>query len=197
MLSITLESPPLGGARSRGGLQFTASALVENLKLAEPEIKRAILTAIQEASNESRKVAVDLFSGVVRCPQSQIEDRIKSYRVTESQPLGTIVVLNKPIDLRHFRPRQLPTGVVVKTGPGLHKFYRSAFGPDIKRLGGNVFKRKSKSRTPIAKIPGVRLVAVAKRYGIDEKVRIDFQYRARVKMKRYLLQVAIGVFRGQ
>ncbi len=196
MLQITLESPPLGGARSKGGLQFTAAALEQNLALADEVTKAALLEAIQEASDETRAFAIDRLGAEVRCDRQLISDRIKSYPVTANKPLGTIVVLRKPIDLRHFRPQQNGKGVTVRTTRGRSKFYRHAFGPNIKRLGGNVFLRRTKERLPIVKIRGVSLVTVAQSRGIDEELRVKFQYLARVKMKRNLVKAAIGVFRS-
>lgn len=196
MIEISLETPQLGGRRSQGGLQFTTAALEANLRLSDQATQEAIVSAIREASLEAREIAVQQLSSRLNCDRRLIEARVKSEEVSVAKARGTIRIMQNRIDLKHFRTEQTAKGVTVKTGSGRDRFYRGAFGPNIKRLGGNVFRRQTKDRLPIKKARGVSLVRVANESGISELVRIQFQYRARIKIKSNLVRVAFGIFRS-
>lgn len=195
-ITITLETPALGGRRSAGGQQFTTSALEKNLALSDEKTQQAILSAIRDAGQEAKQFAVTLLAENVAADRREIEKRVKVEPVSVSRARGAVIITGKRIDLAHFRPVQHRQGVVVRTGKGEgSRFYKGAFGPNISRLGKGVFRRQTSKRLPIKKMRGLSLVSVARRTGIQEQIRIRFQYLARVKMKRNLVRVAIGIFR--
>jgi hypothetical protein len=189
-ISITLQPPNSPVVkRSKGGVQFMASALEANLKTASVQVQGAITAAIQYAVNETKTLAVQQLSSKVACDRRQIESRVTSRPVTIRSSSWSIRIRQKRIDLKHFLPIQTKAGVSVNTGYR-SRFYKGAFGPDIKRLGGNVFRRKTRDHLPISKIHGVSLVSVAKSIGLQAKLQQKFYHTARVRIKRNMALVS-------
>ena len=192
MIEISLETPALGGRVSKGGLSFSYNALSKNLETSPPVIKKAIISAIEQATSEAQQIAIEHFKAKLDCNDEYIRSRVRKVPVLGSVKYrGRIKISAKRIDLKHFRPVQTARGVRIGT-----VFYRGAFGPNIPRLGRNVFNRVGKDRLPIRKRRGVSLVAVARRYGINEAVRIQFQYRARVYIERNMLRAVLGLIKA-
>lgn len=192
MITITIEAPKLRVKKSAGGLAFNAEALVQNLQAASPAIQKAIMNGIEKASFETRDYARAELSAKLECDNQLIYERVTSDKVTLNRPLGHVRISAKRIALKHFSPMQTKRGVQVRVA-GRTKRYRSGFGPNIRRLGGNVFVRKTKRALPIRKIPGVSVAAIAKRTGLDDKLADMFRAQARRHIKRNLLIVAFNI----
>ena len=174
---------------SKGGLQWNSEALEKNLLLARERIQVAITSAIRDGSRETKEVAVREFAAKLRCDRRLIEKRITTERVTIYRARGTVRILARRIDLKHFNPMQQKKGVSVTTDKA--RFYRRAFGPNVPRLGGNVFVRDQKSRLPIRKIPGVSLVNVGDSSGITHKLEVYFRTTVRRKIKENLTRLVL------
>ena len=150
------------------------------LQKSRESLKVAIVRAIDEGSKETKELAIREFAMRLNCPRREIERRIFSEKVTVERARGTIRFSAKPIDLKYFRVAQMKKGVSVNTGER-NKVYSHAFGPNIKRLGGNVFIRSTASRLPIIKIRGVSLARLAK--DLDMPNRLGQFFRRTVKRK--------------
>lgn len=188
-ISISLDVPGALSRVSKGGLQWNSEALEKNLLLARERIQVAITSAIRDGSKETKEVAVREFAAKLRCDRRLIEKRITTERVTIYRARGTVRILARRIDLKHFNPTQQKKGVSVTTDKA--RFYRRAFGPNVPRLGGNVFVRDQKSRLPIKKIPGVSLVNVADSSGITHKLEVYFRTTVRRKIKENLTRLVL------
>lgn len=188
-ISISLDVPGALSRVSKGGLQWNTEALEKNLLLARERVQVAITSAIRDGSKETKEHAVREFSVKLRCDRRLIEKRITTERVTIYRARGTVRILAKRIDLKHFNPIQQKKGVAVTTDKA--RFYKRAFGPDIARLGGNVFVRDQKSRWPIRKIPGVSLVAVAEKSGMTHNLEVYFRTTVRRKIKENLTRLVL------
>lgn len=188
-ISISLDVPGALSRVSKGGLQWNSEALEKNLLLARERIQVAITSAIRDGSRETKEVAVREFAAKLRCDRRLIEKRITTERVTIYRARGTVRILARRIDLKHFNPMQQKKGVSVTTDKA--RFYRRAFGPNVPRLGGNVFVRDQKSRLPIRKIPGVSLVNVGDGSGITHKLEVYFRTTVRRKIKENLTRLIL------
>ena len=166
-----------------------SSALEANLAVASASVQNAITAAIQYAANETKEIAVRELSANVSCNSQLVRDRVFAQRVTIKRSSWSIVIKSKPIDLRHFQPIQQRDGVRVNTGSG-SRFYKSAFGPNSKRLGGNAFRRKTDKRLPIQKVRGVTLTSVAQKIRLEEKLKFEFYHKARIRINRNMALVS-------
>lgn len=191
-ISISLEVPGAFAKVSKGGLQWNSAALERNLLLARERVQKAITSAIRVGAQETKEFAVKEFASKLACDRRLIEKRITAERVTIYRARGTVRILAKRIDLKHFNPKQIDNGVSVRTDK--QRFYRGAFGPNIPRLGGNVFMRREKSRLPIAKILGVSLVRVANKSDLTHRLEVHFRTTVRRKIRENLARLVL--FRG-
>jgi len=92
------------------------------------------------------------------------EDRVD--RVLEKE---TVLKIDdtRTVPLAAFRARQTPEGVEVEFVRGIvSETYRSAFGPLIPKLGGNIYYRAGRKRFPIVKIKDLKVKDIE---GVDRK----------------------------
>ena len=192
MISIAIEFPRLFGRRVRGGLQGSITALEHNLKSADEAIAKAITDAIRDASLETKAMAISELTSEIGGNADEVRARVKSEKVTRFRARGTVFISGKRIPLSRFKRTQTAEGVKVRVG-ARSRVYKSAFGPNIPRLGGNVFRRQTKNRLPIRKVPGVSLTKIAKSTGLVERLRYHLRNQSRIKIKDYLVYAALGL----
>ena len=112
------------------------SAFDESLQTSERATQRSIRTHINIEESKS--------------PFIQTELAIREKLLARE---GNLKLIDRSIPLRAFKARQTPEGVEVDTVRGGHSkfFYKSAFGPKIAKLNGNIYRRAGKARFPLIK----------------------------------------------
>lgn len=157
--------------------------------------------ATDDALDELKELAAIEVGSEFTCDKREIESRIgrtKPRRRTRVLVEGGLYFHRRAIPLRKFRTRQTDRGVLVsKYTKGSAKLIRSAFGPEIPRLGRGVFKRKSKSRTPIQRQPGVSLkkdkMALAAMDRVEQQAEAIFYKHAKKHADRAIAAATRGV----
>lgn len=115
----------------------------------------AVVRAQRRAINRTITSTRTFISKMVRedlaLKAKTVKDSLTIKRASRgTNPVGKIDVQAKPISLKRYGARTTRKGVTVKvTKSGGRKVVKGGFIPG--RLGGHVFKRKSKSRLPIGK----------------------------------------------
>ena len=112
------------------------SAFDESLQTSERATQRSIRTHVNIEASEN--------------PFIQTEVAIREKLLARE---GNLKLIDRSIPLRAFKARQTPEGVEVDTVRGGHQkfFYKSAFGPKIAKLNGNIYRRAGKARFPLIK----------------------------------------------
>lgn len=121
---------------------------------------RGLPKELAAAVNESTKRAAAQISKLIRdqinIRAADLDPRLKIQPAAESlTPQATISIPRQRIPLKYFGAKQVPGGVayrIAKANGGRVALH--AFGPDIGALGGNVFRRVGRGRTPIVKLYG-------------------------------------------
>lgn len=139
-------------------------------------IRKAQMGVINDTTRNMRTKASAIMRETINVKKLGLDRRLKREFATESNLNGSINISDStPIPLKYFGARQVKKGVkysiikpkaggTVITVPG-------AFGPKIKRLGGNVYKRIGKPRTPLRKLPSVKITKEIRKTGVEKKVR--------------------------
>ena len=108
------------------------------------------------------------------------EGKTLTYKeATVQRLISEVSGTGRGISLKYFGARQVKSGVSVAVKKGKRKILTSAFGPNIARLGGNVFERAGKERTPIVKKfgPGAALMLKSKPVLEGIKTYIGLNYK--------------------
>lgn len=156
------------------------------LALVSDQLPGAMEAAVKDTLKEAEREAENEVHREINAPLWEIAKVIYAGNVRRATRLvvkGQIGVTRRRISLTKMNPVQTPAGVTYfpyRSGGG--KQIRSAFGPNIRRLGNGVFRRTGRTRTPIKKEPGFMLQR-------DRRVRIAMQ-RAEKKIDRLLLRNA-------
>jgi hypothetical protein len=91
------------------------------------------------------------------------------------------------ISLKYFKPKQHKKGVKVKVLKSAgRKLIPGAFGPDIAKLHGNVFKRKTKKRLPIRKLYGLSPWGAFRKTKSEARVHRLIEGKLRAEMIRVI-----------
>lgn len=123
-------------------------------------VKGGLEKAIARASARVAKQGVTLISSNIR-EQVNIKKKELDKRVLHAKQKGktgqTVTLEYTPrFPLKYFGAKQTKKGVTYRIPKsGKKSLARSAFGPEIPRLGGQVFRRVGKSRLPIQPLFGV------------------------------------------
>jgi hypothetical protein len=133
--------------------------LQERLAGTRRNITKPLAQAINDTTKQLRTKASANIRAVFAVKKGKLDSRIQRTFATDKQLVGFVTLKEKPeIALKYFQARQNKSGVKVKIRKsGSARFYKSAFGPKIKKLGNHVWKRTGKQRLPIEKQPGVKL----------------------------------------
>ena len=124
------------------------------------EVRGGLEKAIARASKRVAKQGVTFISSEIR-GKVNIKKKELDKKVLNAKQRGktgqTITLEATPrLPLKYFGARQTKKGVTYKIPKsGKKNLARSAFGPDIPRLGRQVFRRVGKSRLPIQPLFGV------------------------------------------
>lgn len=122
-----------------------------------------IKASVEDTMREWREVAANEIAAEINADRSIIRDRIgitPAVRAMKFSMQARIFLKSKPIPLEEFNPKRVRKGVVIRISRGGGgELVRGAFGPNIPKLGRGVWRRTSRERKPIKKIPGVSLAA--------------------------------------
>lgn len=122
-----------------------------------------LLSAVQDTMRESRDELTQSITAEINAPESVIRSRVGMTDVkwdSRFRMSASVFVRPRPIKLKFFSPVQGELGVFYRPyRTGSTQFIRSAFGPNIRRLGRGVFKRTGKKSLPIEREPGLSLTS--------------------------------------
>jgi hypothetical protein len=152
---------------------FAVYQISTRFEAANDRIKQVLLNASNVANHFAKSKAIDFLTAELNCPVGQIQSRVEVTPATASNPYGELAIMDKPlIKTRHFSPVQTRRGVYYRPyRKGSGEYVRHGFGPNIRRLGRNVFVREGKKRMPIRMVPGVSLADAARRIRLEERIR--------------------------
>jgi hypothetical protein len=127
----------------------------------------------------------DIASNLALTPKKLIKDRIGKKR---DWPGAELTIYRKQrISLKYFKPKQHKKGVKVKVLKSAgRKLIPGAFGPDIAKLHGNVFKRKTKKRLPIRKLYGLSPWGAFRKTKSEARVHRLIEGKLRAEMIRVI-----------
>lgn len=121
----------------------------------------AMALALEDTTKEAMPLFVDELDAAVNTTRDELSQRVGSTEPVARDRFriqAIVYVTKRPIPLKRFGPVQTSSGVIVKpfaSRPA--KVFRSGFGPNIPRLGRNVFVREGRKRLPIKIMKGVVL----------------------------------------
>jgi len=162
-------------------------ALNANLSDFVDGIEVATVAALNDAAFATRSQMVQVLYGTVATDQDRIAAKVTVQRASAANADATIRISDKPISIKHFEPEQAKKGVYYRPSRnGSRAFVRGGFGPNINRLGRDVFVRVGNSRTPIKRVPGVNLATESEKLGLDVVAGEFFGVAFRVLLKRRL-----------
>ncbi len=124
-------------------------------------IKGGLEKAIARASRRVAKQGVTFISSEIRGKVNIKKKDLDRKVLTTKQrgKTGQVITLEATsrFPLKYFGAKQTKKGVTyqIPSGKGQKKLAVGAFGPNIPRLGGQVFRRAGKNRLPIVPLFGV------------------------------------------
>jgi len=117
-------------------------ALVAALNKTARQARTAASKAIREDYNIT---ATDLNKKDYKSKQ----ERLGTEKASEKKMIAKVVGRGAGLPVKYFKAKQVASGVSFSLRKGKRKIIKSAFGPKIPRLGGNVFLRETEKRLPI------------------------------------------------
>lgn len=117
-------------------------ALISALNKTAKQARTAASSAIRDEYNIS---ATDLNK---RDPKTKLQ-RLGTENASEKKPISKVIARGAGLPVKYFKARQVAAGVSFALRKGQRKIIKSAFGPNIARLGKNVFMRTTEKRLPI------------------------------------------------
>jgi hypothetical protein len=149
----------------------------ESLRKKPAALKRAVAGAINDTAKHERAFISSQIREKVNIKKKDLDKNIHITRATPEN-LSALVVLEKTarIPLKYFGAKQTNHGVTYRVAKsGGRSRVPDAFGPDIPRLGGNVFRRRGQERLPIIKLQGPSAWGVFQKYNMSGIVKEDIQ----------------------
>ncbi len=147
----------------------------ESLRKHPQKLKRAVAGAINDTAKHERSNISAMIREKVNIKKKDLDKDIHITRATPEN-LAALVVLEKKsrIDLKYFGAKQTKHGVTYRIAKsGGRSRVPDAFGPQIPRLGGNVFRRVGRERLPIVKLKGPSAWGVFQKYAMTNVVKSD------------------------
>lgn len=137
------------------------SNIKQFIKVLEKEIalqNKALISALNKTAMQARTQASKSIRETYNISATDLNkkdaksklSRLGTERANERKKISKIIGRGAGLPVKYFIARQVAAGVSFKLKKGSQrKTIKSAFGPDIKRLGGHVFKRVTEKRLPI------------------------------------------------
>lgn len=177
-------------------------------KKSSKKLKQNLAGALYDTAKRIRTDMSGRIREHVAIKKQDVDKYIEINRPTADRlAAGVILRKSERIPLKYFGARQTKKGVTYKiaksaeaaalmrnpkrTAGNPSKTGREripdAFGPNIPRLGGNVFKRIGKSRLPIVKLHGPSAWGVFVRLGLRKQLKKDAQAYLNDRLQRRIL----------
>lgn len=190
----------LGVKRGSYGLQLQIDTdalmnLNKNLQGVREGLKQAYIHAVNETNQQVASETAKLLTQEINAERTDIEQRIVVSKVKEGDfTTASITIKAKPpLSMRMFRPDQRKEGVYVRPMRRSSGFIvRGAFGPDIRRLGKGVYKRRGKSRLPIRKLKGIALTRLVRRAKVLPRIDIYARTQFKRNLNKSIVLYAFG-----
>jgi len=117
----------------------------------ESQLPKIMAAAVNDTSKKTASAVAKGISARVAIRQKDLKPYIDRTRATAASPSAMVRLSeSERIGLKYFQARQTAKGVTYRISKTEgRKMIPSAFGPNIGRLGGQVFNRRDKSRLPI------------------------------------------------
>ena len=191
----------LGAKRGAVGLQLQIdSDALQNLDKNLKGVREGLLKAYTEAVNKTNEQVggetVRLLTQAVNAEQQDIADRVRVNKIKDGQFVSaSVTILDKPkLSMRMFKPDQRRDGVHVRPlrrGNGFT--IQGAFGPDIRRLGRGVYKRRTKKSLPIRKLAGLSLTKLVRRARVLPQLDVFARTTFKRNLSQSIVRYALGV----
>jgi len=137
-------------------------------------IPGATVTALNKVRKEAATAAVKVLAKEVGLPQKSIRESILETFASMQNPVASVKVVGKALNLIRFNAKQVKKGVSAKAW-GKTRTYKGAF---IANSGRTVFARTSKRRLPIKPLHGPSIpkefIRGAANKALADKVRDRF-----------------------
>lgn len=155
-------------------------------------LNRELRIVISKASKRTEKHISRRIRKRLNVDKKDILSHIVAHRAkakeNSSIPAAVVIVKHdKRLPLKRFnKTRQIQAGVSYKIDKAKpRRLARSAFGPNIARLGHHVFQREGKSRLPIKKHPpGLSAWGMFTRNLMDKETELDASMFIETEMER-------------
>ena len=144
-----------------------------NVNLEKATVSTLNKTAEQARSEASRQIRVEYNISVAGLKRKDKQGRnvLGFTRATAAKLKSAVIARGQGINLKYFGARQTTKGVSFAIKRKSRQRIPVAFGPDIPRLGGQVFRRLTNERLPIKMIFGPGVAAMLATKNINLRVR--------------------------
>lgn len=147
----------------------------ETLRRKPELLKKQVAGALNDTAKHAKSEVSSLIRERVNIKKKDVDEFIYVVPAYPANLVATVVLEKKDrIPLKDFGARQTKSGVTYRIvrGGGKDKI-ADAFGPNIPRLGGHVYRRKGAARLPIVKLFGPSAWGVFVKNGLHKLVKKD------------------------
>lgn len=170
------------------------------LILLSDQLPGAGAAAVDDALDECQDRVADELDAQFNAPREDLAARVGRTEVKRPQRQfieGSVFLKSKPLSLRLFKPAQHELGVVYRPyTSGSARLERHAFGPDIPKLHGGVFKRTTKKPLPIKRADGLVLTNDPVAKASIAKVEADSEAILDAHVKKHITRLFAAIARG-
>ena len=162
------------------------AAIETKLRDAKIKIPKVLAAAVNDTAKQEKVQISARIRERVNIKKKDIDKYISFSRASAGNT-SAVLKLSKSarIPLKYFGARQTKAGVTYRIDKGGgRKLAAGAFGPQIPRLGGQVFKRVGKSRFPIRKLLGPSPWGVFVKSGMIRPTKTSIAANLRKNLER-------------
>ena len=140
-------------------ITFDVSKVIGNIGEIPKKARGAIARGLNKTAQNVSTSANRAIRQRRALPAKTVREAIKIRRATTQRLESALVVTGRPIALRDYQARQTKNGVTVAVTPGKRKTVTHSGNKAfiVKKIGGHVFARESRSKLPIKKLFGPSL----------------------------------------
>lgn len=162
-----------------------------------PAIKKEMATAVNKTAKFHVGQIAKEVTKHVALKQKEVKEVISVKKGSKSRPTAEVnLEKTSRFPLKRFGARQTKSGVTYRIEKGgKRKKIHNAFGPDIPRLGNNVFARKGKERLPIRKLFGVSAAGVYGKQNLKKVSKEQIEERLQYELNRRVRAVKVRLIR--
>lgn len=156
-------------------IKLDPSAVIRNYNQLKRDVPKATASAINKTGKQALNQGKRDIRAEYNIKSSDLNKNVYFTRSHQNRLTAFITGLGRALSLKYFSARQTNKGVSFKIKKaGGRKLIKSGFGPDIPRLGGNVFTRVGKERLPIKKHFSIGVAAMLGSKKIVDKIQKYF-----------------------